>query len=224
MFDRMMKEINSHPKISVSSRKPYRKLVGSVTAIVLVYFSLLASSFIPEEALLGLVGACFLFVVMIMRYIKEQKDSFGEVKRREINSILRQYECFTEKDVLIDFDVSDFGAYMTVTLLKNPRILTHVLQTGQTLEIDACADQQPENAMIEQVGLKLANQHKVKLLLPPDKQNTTAYTEGKKTQDIDTLMSPVKMVKSEGPRPENWPEYESAEKVTEQNINFVSKK
>lgn len=239
LFDRMMKEINEHPKISASSRRPYRKFFGWFLAVILVHSSLLCSSYLPEEALFGLVLLGFVVIMLILNYIREQIQSFGEVKRREINSILRRYECFTEKDVLVDFDVSDFGAYMTVTLIKNPRLLTYILQTDPDSGFYIYADKDTDIAKGEHNSLKIIKEHQLKLLLPsPDKQSTAAFTEGSKsqdkfdqiqrfqfgTQDLDELECPLKNSKYEGPRPENRPEYESSDKkrlISRQNIDIM---
>lgn len=182
-FDRMMNQINSHPKIVSSSTKPHRKLFGVALAAIGIFIAELYSDIIPQEALLAVVCLGFVLVILILNYIEEQKDSFGEVKRREINSILRQYECFTEKEVLIDFDVSDFGSYITVTRLLNTKKLAHVLEQDGQITLDPHSNQAPLKDS-KDGSKKDSNDGMVRELVPPNKQTTAAgYSDSKNSDD-----------------------------------------
>lgn len=193
-FDRMMNQINTHPKIVSSSTKPHRKLFGVGFAAVGIFIAELYSDIIPQEALLAVVCLGFVLVILILNYIEEQKDSFGEVKRREINSILRQYECFTEKEVLIDFDVSDFGSYITVTRLLNTKKLAHVLQQDGQITLDPHSKQGPINDAKGDGSKKDSHEGVVHEVLPPNKQTTAAgYSDSKNSDD-----NAVKRVEPQG--------------------------
>lgn len=186
-FDRMMKQINTHKKIVSSSTQPHRKLGGVVLAAVGIFLAELYSDIIPQEALLAIVCIGFILVILILNYIEEQKDSFGEVKRREINSILRQYECFTEKEVLIDFDVSDFGSYITVVRLQNTKKLSHVLERDG----EEGSGKIGPSTNTKEDSKKGSHDGFVNELPGPNKQITaTGISDGKTSQDTEHLRKP----------------------------------
>lgn len=184
-FDRMMKQINTHKKIISSSTQPHRKLFGVILAAVGIFIAELYSDIIPQEALLAIVCIGFVLVILILNYIEEQKDAFGEIKRREINSILRQYECFNEKEVKIDFDVSDFGSYITVVRLVNTKKLSHVLEQDET------GKQGPTTNIKEDSSKKGSLDGVVSEFAPPNKQTTAAgFSDGKNSQDVEAVRKP----------------------------------
>jgi hypothetical protein len=211
-FDRMMRQINTHPKIISSSTQPHRKLIGVAVAAVGIFIAELYSDVIPQEALLAIVCLGFLLVILILNYIEEQKDSFGEVKRREINSILRQYECFTEKEVMIDFDVSDFGSYVTVTRLQNTQKLSHVLENDSKAPLEA--NSQPAMNTKNPSSKKNSNEGVVSELIGPNKQTTAAgYSDGKPSQDAGHARDNEIMTKAESP----WKSIDDQLKQTDEN-------
>lgn len=128
---------------------------------------------------------------------------------------------------------------MTVTLIKNPRLLTYILETNPDSGFYVYSDKDTDIAKAEHKNMKIFKEHTLRLLLPPpDKQSTAAFTEGSKsqgkfdqiqrfqfgTQDLDEPMCPLKNSKYEGPRPENQPEYESPDKmrlISRQNVDIM---